>query len=192
MGYFSDVEEVSILGPGTLLFFYFNKRVILLVLLASLLFGLYSVITNYNGSNFAYNCSTSSKGALPFLCEWKVLTSLPNKPPTQLQPQLWLGAGVCLVWIIGISAIGVLGQRKNREIDERLDSSSDYFVCLEGLPQGGYEENAVVWYVERLFRSVGGRERPGVKSVQVVYDLAEVEGILAEMRRLGGAMGDML
>lgn len=64
--------------------------------------------------------------------------------------QQWLGLLMCIIWSIGVRLIRKLGRKKNQQIDDELDSSSDYTVFLEKLPLGSYNERDVLEYMERL------------------------------------------
>lgn len=44
--------------------------------------------------------------------------------------QLWLGAFVAICWFIGIKLIEYLGKKKNEEVDDLLDSASDYTIRI--------------------------------------------------------------
>jgi hypothetical protein len=101
-----------------ILFFYYNKRVLAMVLLCCLLFGALALGSNLAGGQFPYDCVARPAGALPFLCAVKARVSLANKQPQWLLPQLVLGAVMCLVWALAIRVMRHLGRRKNREIDD--------------------------------------------------------------------------
>lgn len=55
--------------------------------------------------------------------------------------QLSLGTLVTICWFIGIKLIEYLGKKKNEEIDDLLDSASDYAIRIENLPFGEVTEN---------------------------------------------------
>ena len=54
--------------------------------------------------------------------------------------QLWLGFIFCMVWIVAVRLITELGIKKDTEIDESLNSASDYTLRVENLPFGKYNE----------------------------------------------------
>ena len=54
--------------------------------------------------------------------------------------QLWLGFFMCIFWLVGLKFISSLGARKDREIDDSLESASDYTIKIDNLPYGEYEE----------------------------------------------------
>ena len=82
----------------------------------------------------------SSPGALAFLCEIKIVTSLENKDGRDdlLIGQLILGFVACFVWSLAIRVIRAIGRRKNKQIDDYLDSSADNCVLIDNLPEGDY------------------------------------------------------
>ena len=73
-----------------------------------------------------------------YLCPYKVASSVDRKvkDSVKFNVQLWLGLAACLIWIIAVKLIRVLGRRKNREVDEFLNSSSDYSIKIDKLPFG--------------------------------------------------------
>lgn len=44
--------------------------------------------------------------------------------------QLWIGMLAALFWFFGIKLIEFLGEKKNQEIDDLLDSASDYTIRI--------------------------------------------------------------
>ena len=56
------------------------------------------------------------------------MASLPNKGQNYAlkMVQVWLAVPMCLFWAIGIRIIRKMGRYKNKQIDDKLDSSSDY------------------------------------------------------------------
>jgi hypothetical protein len=53
-----------------------------------------------------------------------------------MEIQLWLGTLMCLIWMIGLKLITTLGMKKDKEIDDSLDSASDYTIKIDNLPYG--------------------------------------------------------
>ena len=54
--------------------------------------------------------------------------------------QLTLGIFIVLAWIIALSVLRFYGRLKNKDIDTKLDSSSDYCIEINDLPYGDYHE----------------------------------------------------
>lgn len=50
------------------------------------------------------------------------------------QMQLWAGFICTVFWALGFNIVEFLGYKKHEEIDDLLDSTSDYTVILENLP----------------------------------------------------------
>ena len=61
--------------------------------------------------------------------------------------QLVLGLIICIVWSVSLRLIRAKGRRKMHEIDNKLDSSSDYCILLENLPEGDYSEVDIIKYL---------------------------------------------
>lgn len=53
-----------------------------------------------------------------------------------MQIQLWLGFFMCILWMVGLKFITTLGLKKDRDIDDSLDSASDYTIKIDNLPYG--------------------------------------------------------
>ena len=83
------------------------------------------------------------------------MVSLPNKDKnkTFLIIQLVLGVLISFFWAFGIRVIRDIGRHLNKEIDDKLDSSSDYCIWLEGLPTGNYNEKDVIMFMSKLWRA---------------------------------------
>ena len=52
--------------------------------------------------------------------------------------QAWLAVPLVILWAFAIRIIRDKGRIMNRFIDDKLDSSSDYCIMMEGLPAGNY------------------------------------------------------
>lgn len=50
--------------------------------------------------------------------------------------QIWLGFCMCIFWLLGLNLISALGARKDREVDDSLESASDYTIKIDNLPYG--------------------------------------------------------
>lgn len=61
---------------------------------------------------------------------------------------------MCVIWIISVKFFRAWGRIKNQEIDDKLDSASDYFIMLEKLPVGEYHEEEVVHYIQNLWNEI--------------------------------------
>ena len=113
--YLLNIEELNFLGPGVILFFYYNKRILLMVMLASIIYAIYALATNILGNGFPYDCENSAAGTLPFFCEFKKLSSAnKNAEPVWMIVQLCLGVLLCFVWVVGVRLIRTFGRRKNK------------------------------------------------------------------------------
>ena len=81
------------------------------------------------------------------MCEFKVQVSVEGKSSDMMMIQLVLGLVVCIFWSIGVRLIRAVGRKKERNIDDLLDSSSDYCIFLENLPAGKYSEINILKYL---------------------------------------------
>ena len=70
-------ERQSFLGPGVILFFFYTKRLLMVVAFCALLYGVFSLTTNLVSEESNQDCT--KPGALFFLCQWKVEAELINK-----------------------------------------------------------------------------------------------------------------
>ena len=103
---------------------------ILLVFTLILIYGIYSLVTNLVAANYTSNCQ--SPGPLPFLCSFKIQSSVEAKTGRSdlMIGQLVLGLVICIIWSIALRYIRARGRQKMQKIDDRLDSSSDYCIIL--------------------------------------------------------------
>ena len=186
----TDVESLAFLGSGVILFFFYTKRIFLVILGCLLIYGIFSLITNIVFEESTENCE--KPGAFPFLCQWKISSSLSNKTGHQeyLVPQLWLGFVMCLFWGFAVHLIRAEGRKKNREIDDQLDSSADYQIFMENLPIKNYHEKEIRDLILQLWSSlkVKRSERLEIKAVEIIYDMKtvrkKIDNIYGLARRL--------
>ena len=68
--YLLNIEELNFLGPGVILFFYYNKRILLMVMLACIIYTIYALTTNIVGNSYIYDCD-SAAGAFLFFASLK-------------------------------------------------------------------------------------------------------------------------
>ena len=65
--------------------------------------------------------------------------------------QLTLGMILAIVWFFSIKFTFYLGEKKNEEIDEMLESSSDYTIRIQNLPSGQYNEYDLLNFINDLW-----------------------------------------
>ena len=101
-------------GPGILLYFFYIKKLMLMVFLAILIFGVFGLIVNISDGKHDHNCS-EKPGSLPFLCEWKKIVTLPERKTDNIFHiiKVWIAVPMTLVWAIGIRIVRDLGRKKN-------------------------------------------------------------------------------
>ena len=171
-----EIESIAFLGSGVILFFFYTKRIFLVVLGCLLIYGIFSLITNIVFEESTENCE--KPGAFPFLCSWKISSSLSNKNGHQeyLVPQLWLGFVMCLFWGFAVHLIRAEGRKKNREIDDQLESSADYQIFIENLPIRNYHEEEILNLIQQLWDNLEEKrsEHLEIKGVQIIYNMETV------------------
>ena len=171
--YCYDTDDNVYFGPGILLYFFYIKKIVLMVFISILIFGIFGLTVNiFDGKN-EHDC-IERPGSLPFLCEWKRFVTLPETKTNNASHLIkaWIAIPMTLVWAIGIRFVRDLGRKKNHEIALKLDSSSDYCIWLEGLPEGHYNERDIVSFLNKLWKTREGKiiKKLRIKSVQIVYN----------------------
>lgn len=168
------------------------RKIVILLMVLALIYGIYSVITNVIAAgDLGDNCLVNP-GMLTFLCPVKFYVSTLNKlgNATFYKIQIWLGVLFCFVWIVSIRIIRSMGRILNKKIDSFLDSSSDYVIQISNLPFGGYTEVELLKYVKDEFKKIDGMKGrvPGIKGVQIVYQMDEarkmIGSIISNARKL--------
>ena len=132
-------QNLTFLGPGVLLFFFYMKHMRLMVLLLLMGYSFYSIISSiYSPDVINFNtCSGKTAGVEKILCQYNAISTFNLKTSPLLRHfQLWIGMFFFVIWKIGVRFIELLGEKKNEEIDNLLDSASDYTVRIENLPFG--------------------------------------------------------
>ena len=81
-----------------------------------------------------------------------------------------------LFWAVAIRFIRDIGRIKSKEINDKLDSSSDYCIWLEGLPEGQYNETDLIVFLSKLWRARKDtiHRKLVLKSVQIVYQAQQI------------------
>ena len=101
------------------------------------------------------------------------MASLENKDKNDslLIVQLVLGVIISFLWAFCIRIIRDTGRHLNKEIDNKLDSSSDYCIWLEDLPAGNYNETDIITFIAKLWRARKDKihRKLRLKSVQIIY-----------------------
>lgn len=97
-----------------------------MLIVVILIYCIYALLTNLIGSEAVVTKSCSED----LYCKFKQIISDENKPLTHSlhTVQSWLGLVYCIVWILLNKMLKYVGQERNRIIDEKLKSASDYAV----------------------------------------------------------------
>ena len=118
------------LGPGVPLLFILNRVSILLLLLLTLVFGIYAIISNFNGES----CSRAPS------CDESVFVklSLSNKifDSRSVDIQNYLLMGFVIVYIFFLQFLIYSVRKTTKTSDELINSPSDYALMVSQLPEG--------------------------------------------------------
>jgi phosphotransferase system glucose/maltose/N-acetylglucosamine-specific IIC component len=130
-----EVNQLSFLGPGVPLFFLFLKYIVLLLLLMSVLFMGFAIISNATSND----CGTISS-CIPDAFN---TISLINKKSNRnfLEIQSYLGLAFVLICIFFFHFFRFQARKLQRECDEVINSPSDYAIILRRLPADITEED---------------------------------------------------
>lgn len=114
------------------------------------IYGIFALVTNLIGDQATINeeCATD-----PY-CQYKHNSSIENKNYDEMDiiyAQLWLGFIFSIVWAITLRFIKFVGREKNKNVDEKLRSASDYTIKIENLPYGSYSELELIEYFDGLY-----------------------------------------
>lgn len=144
------------------------------LLLTILIYSAFGLISNIWKFDSEVNCE--SPGPFPHLCEWKIVTSLAAKTnhPDLILIQLILGMIMCVVWVITLRCVQHIGEKKEKSIDNRLDSSSDLSIFISNLPPGQYSEKDVIDYLHSKWSKLENRNPLKINSVQIIYRMEDV------------------
>ena len=130
-----DLAQLDVLGSGVILFFLFQKGIVANMLVAVLMFGIFTTLANLyggDGPSTLDNCMDTK-------CIFLNNSSARNNLDDYLTNiEYILGMVLCLVWVFTLRFIRYYGRRKNKLLDEHLNSSADYAIKLSNLPFGEY------------------------------------------------------
>lgn len=143
-----ELENISILGSGILLFFYFLKGIAINVLLFLLIFDIFAMASNLMGEK---NIATSTICTSSY-CTFRDNVSDGHKYNKDVlgSIQSWLGLAAIIVWILLSRIMKYVGAIKNKEMDKNLTSASDFAIKIGNLPYGEYNEEEMVEYFQKL------------------------------------------
>lgn len=128
------MQSHSILGSAILLFFLQMKALTINILIFTLIYAVFAVATNLLGSREAFKESECTSS----YCSFRDSASEYNKTGSNYLAwiQVWLGLAATCIWCIAMRFIKVYGIEKNKDVDARLKSSSDFAVKLDNMPFG--------------------------------------------------------
>lgn len=93
---------------------------------------------------------------------------------------------MCLFWSIGVRFIKAWGRKKNKQIDDKLDSASDHYIFMERLPRAQYNEYDILKYLEELWNQTDHAKDTElkIKGVQIIYDMSEPRKMIASILKM--------
>lgn len=105
--------------------------------------------------DYCWNICKVHSGLNYYFCYLTEISSFKRKIGNNLliQFQLWSGVLMSIVWIFTVKFIKYLGDHKNLEIDELLDSASDYTIRIDNLPSKKYHEAELIEYINELWET---------------------------------------
>lgn len=91
---------------------------------------MFAITSNMQANNEKSDCE--NPGFFAFMCQFKIESSVEAKTGRSdlMIVQLILGMVMCIFWSFGVRLIRNLGRKKERKIDDLLDSASDYCLLL--------------------------------------------------------------
>ena len=153
------------------------------MILLFMVYGSFSLLTNLLFEFKTENCK-GLESLLYGLCFYNENStfSQKNKNEFYMSIQLWLGALMCLIMMVGLKLITTLGMKKDKEIDDSLDSASDYTIKIQNLPFGEYDEGELIEYLKELW--IDYPSELELKSIQIIYNMEEEEKAIQELLQL--------
>ena len=125
-------QNLTFLGPGILLLFFSLKHIRMTLVLLLMSYGIFSLITNIIGS-LKVDLSVCSKDFFleELLCKLNLTSTFDLKESLLLRNfQLWMGFFLSIVWFFSLTFINYIGEKKDKDIDDFLDSASDYTIKI--------------------------------------------------------------
>lgn len=134
---YTSPQQLSILGPGVILFFYFLKTIPIFLFTIILIYGIFALTTNIMGSTQE---DYVSEGCSSHFCRGIIQISDYNKfnPVVTETIQNYLGLLSMLLWGIYMKLLYYFGKRNEALIDKYLTSASDYAIMISNLPTGTF------------------------------------------------------
>lgn len=104
----------------------FQRAAAALLIIVLFIYGMFSMLTNIMGNSAVVSTACHDK----LYCIFVHNISDENKIKSWIiyQIQSWLGVVFCFFWIVVVKITKYFGEQKNRIIDEKLRSSSDYAI----------------------------------------------------------------
>ena len=140
-------ENLLFLGPGVLLFFFYLKYLRITIVIFALGYGSFALLSNiFSPNSIDYSaCLQKINDIEKWFCQVNISSTYDRSSSTFLKVfQLVLGLIFGIIWLFSIKFTSFLGERKNNEIDDMLESSSDFTIRLENLPNGNYNEEDII------------------------------------------------
>jgi hypothetical protein len=127
---YDPVKELIFLGPGVPLLFIFARLGILLLVILTLFFSIFAVVTNLRGDScdIASNCQTS------IFVRLSIANKIYDSYDINIQNYLLVGfIGQLILWM---QLMLYMIRRTDQRSDELINSPSDYSLMISQLPEG--------------------------------------------------------
>lgn len=171
-----NVSELSELGVGFPLFFYFAKNLIVLTLFAGICVGIPCAYDNYRGSGIDF---LSSKPG-----NWYQSTFIRDDHDIPLW-QTWLHCGFCIFLIVYFFILKRFMKKKTHKFDYENITPSDFTVWVKDI-ENDYKKDELHSFFQT--RGLGKRYKLEVNSVSPVFD---IEIYVKQVRKLEKLKGDL-
>jgi uncharacterized membrane protein SpoIIM required for sporulation len=116
--------------------FYLIKCLAFGLLIVSLVYGIFSFLTNiFNGESSANSeCNNS------VYCNFQNNASNRNKTEPQITMiiEWWLGLIYCIFWLIAARMVKIIGKEKDEIIYQKVKRAGDTAIRIKNLPYGQY------------------------------------------------------
>ena len=124
------------MGLSTYLFFATFKNLSILLMIMTLLYSIFALVTNVLASEAYASAGGISVASLDYIV---ISLSSKQQNPTDTNKtyyfvSCWLGLGMIVVWMLSLVGIKYNEAKNSQEYDADTISCSDYSISIDGLP----------------------------------------------------------
>lgn len=137
----TSVKDLNNIGVSTFLYFETLFHLIVMLVLAFLIYGIYSLITNIQAANAYRQSITENLKDYKISYEGFLVLSLGskqlhNRPTDKLyyQIQCWIGVGLVMVWGLYFIFIKLREKKGVAELLQDTKSAADFSIVIENFP----------------------------------------------------------